>query len=136
VGRHGFRVDIKRIVGASIHARFTADAIVIIEVHHTVVGAKECVGGAYRHTRCIFAVVAAHDREMAVGLGMAAGFYIFQPSAVNPEGHFVFAFARHGAGMTANATTGVKNKAESCHKKTLNAYWLLSCGFKPGNAGT
>ncbi len=58
-----FRVDVQRVVGARVHARFAADAVVVLEVHHTVVGTEQSVRRADRHTGRVFAMLAGLGRK-------------------------------------------------------------------------
>ena len=115
VCRIGLGVDVERIVGAGIHARLASDAVVVLEVNDTVVGPEERIRRAYRHTRCVLALVATHHRKFACNVGERARLDVLDPRPVHPQRHVVFTLAGDGAGMAANAVVAVEHKAQSCH---------------------
>ncbi len=119
VRRRGLGVDVDRVVGAGVHAGLAADAVVVFEVDHAVVGTEQRRGRADLHARRVVAVVAAHDVELAGDVGEVAGLDVLDPGAVDPDGHVVFALARHGAGVTADARVAVEEEAEARHRPSV-----------------
>ena len=111
----GLRVDVQRVVGARVHARLTTNAIVVLEIDHTVVGAKQRRGWADRHARCVFTLIAPHHVELARYIGKRTRLDVFHPRAVYAKWNVMFALASNGAGVAANAIITVQKKAEFCH---------------------
>jgi len=108
-------VDVERVVRAGVHARLAANAIVVLEVDDAVIGTKQCVRRADRHTGCVVALVAAHHRKFACDVGEGASLDVLDPCSIDPQRHVVFALAGDSAGMAANAVVAVEHKAQSCH---------------------
>ena len=101
-------VDVERIVRTRVHARLTANAIVVLEVDHAVVRTEERRGRADRHTRCVLALIAAHHVELAGNIGEGSRFDVLHPCSVDAERHIVLAFARDRASVTTNAVVTVE----------------------------
>ena len=117
----GLRVDVEGVVGARIHARLAANAVVVLEVDHTIVGTKERICRTDRHARRIVALVAAHHIELARYIGEGAGLDVLDPRPVDPERHVVLALTRNGARMAPNAVVTVEKKAETRHPSIVSA---------------
>lgn len=111
-GRFRLRVDVDGVVRAGLHARLAADADAVVELHDAVGALVHRFRGADAHAGRVGAVVAARHLEMATRVGVTAGFHVFDPGAVDAEGHFVFAFAGGGAGVAADALAIIDDKAE------------------------
>src|SRR5262249_35279255 len=101
--RVGRGVDVERVVRTRLHAGLAADAAVAIEVHDAVGPAVERDGRADGHARRVVAVVAAQDREVATGVGIAAALHVLDPGAEGAERHPVLFLAGDRAGVTADA---------------------------------
>jgi hypothetical protein len=62
-------------------------------------------------------VVAPHDGEQPPRVGKFSLFNVLNPRAIDADRHFVFAFARHGAGMAADALAVVDQEAKRGHRR-------------------
>ena len=116
VGGAGVGVDVQRVVGAGVHARLAADAVVIIEVDDAVRGPEKRIRRADRHARRVVAVVASHHRKRSAGVGERSGLDVFQPRAVYAERYVVLALARDRAGVASNAAVAGEKEAEPSHE--------------------
>jgi len=96
-------VDVERVIGAGLHARFTTDAARGVEVYDAVLALIESFGGTDSHARSIIAVVAAVDEKIAASVGKLAFFDVFHPGSIHANGHIVFGLARDSTGVTADA---------------------------------
>ena len=130
VGRGGGRVDVDGVVRAGVDARLAADAVVVVEVDHAVVGTEQCRRRADGHAGCVLALVAPHDREVPVGVGEDAGLDVLDPGAVDADRYVVFALARHGAGVAADAVARIEHEAEPGHWSRRPSRTLVT--RKPG----
>ena len=63
-------------------------------------------------------MVAAGDLKMAPVVGKDACFYIFDPGAINTQGHFIFAFTGGRTGVATNTLAIVDDEAV-IHKSLL-----------------
>ncbi len=66
--------------------------------------------------RRVVAVIAAQHGEMAPGIGINTLFDILDPGAVNAERDVVFFFARHRAGVAADAAMLIDEKTVAHYK--------------------
>ena len=107
LSRVGVRVDVQRVVGASLHAGLAADAAVAVEVYDAVVAAKQRGHRADGYARRVFAMVASHHREEAARVGVLAFLDVLDPGAKRAERDFVLGLASDCAGVTANALSMV-----------------------------
>ena len=60
-------------------------------------------------------MIATIDEKIAARVGKLAFFDVLDPCSVNANRHIVFGFARHGAGMAANALALVDDKGVFRH---------------------
>ena len=111
-GCAGLRVDVKRIIRASLHARFAADAAIIVEINDAIITDEECLCRADSYTGRIGAMVAAGHGKHAPGIRKNALFGLFHEGAIDTNGHIVFRFASYRAGVAANAFAVVYNKSK------------------------
>ena len=118
----GLGVDVERVVGARVHARLAANAVIVLEVNNAVVGAEQRRSRADRHARGVVALVAAHDVELASHVGKGSRLDVLDPGSIDPERNIVLALAGDRAGMTANAIVAVEKEAESCHPNILGRW--------------
>ena len=120
-----FRVDEQRVVGARVHARLAADAVVVLEVDNAVVGTEQCVRRADRHARRVFALIAPHHREVSTRVGKFAGLDVLHPGPVDAERHIVFALARNRAGVAADTGITVEQEPQSGHRSPIRCGELI-----------
>ena len=66
-------IDIKRIVRAGLHARFAADAALVVKINDAVVAAKESDRGTNLDARRGIAMIATQDAEMTPGACSSMG---------------------------------------------------------------
>jgi len=105
------RIDVESVVGASLHAGFTTDAEVRIEVDDAIPAVEERCGRADVHAGSVDAVIAPHDREEALGVRPGSLLHVLYPGAVDAKWYGVFGFAGNGAGVATNALILVDYKA-------------------------
>jgi hypothetical protein len=113
-------IDVNRIVRASLHASFAADASLGTEIHNTILALVHRSHGTNGHARRILAVIAARDLKNAARVGVFAFLHVLDPCAVYAQGNVVFGFAGNCASMAADALAIVDNEAVS-HSKSLLA---------------
>jgi hypothetical protein len=107
----GVRVDVQRVVRASLHTRLATDAAVAVEVHDAVVAPEQRGYRADRYARRVIAVVAAHHRKEAPRVGILAFLDVLDPGAKRSKWDFVFRFASYGASVAADALAMVDEEA-------------------------
>lgn len=117
--RAGVRVNVERIVRTGLHAGFTADAPVFVEVHNAIGPDVKRFNGADFHAWRIGAVVAAQDGKKPSGMREVALFNLLDVGAEHAHGYIVFRFAGGGAGMAANALS-VINDETVFHKMAVS----------------
>src|SRR5262249_41847896 len=66
--RVGIRIDVERVVRASLHAAFTTDAIFGIEIHDSVFALEQCSDRTDCDARRVVAMIATQHGEMALGI--------------------------------------------------------------------
>src|SRR5206468_3626314 len=108
--RRRLRIDVERIVRTGLHARLAADAATAVEVHDAVVAPVERDGRADGHARRRIAVVAPEHGEKAAGVREDAALHVLHPGAKGAERYAVFLFARHRAGVAADAPSLVDHE--------------------------
>ena len=118
VGGVGCRIDVDGVIRAGVHAALAADAVVVVEIDHAVGRPEQRPGGADGDAGSVVAVVAAHHREVPVGVGERPGLDVLHPGAVHAEGDVVLALARDGAGMAADAAVAVQQESQAGHTTT------------------
>jgi hypothetical protein len=109
--RIGFRIDIQRIIGASLHTGFTSDTAVTIKIHNTIRPSMKRGCGANFYTGCIGTMVTPVDRKFPSVVRKFTLFDIFHMGAIHTKGHIVLTFASNGTGMTANAHSVIYYKS-------------------------
>ena len=103
-------INVKRVVGAGLHARLATDAAVAVEVDDSVVAAEQRGHRTDRDARRVFAMVATKHRKESARVGILTLFDVFDPGAKRAKRDFVFGFAGYGAGVTANAFTMIDDE--------------------------
>jgi hypothetical protein len=86
-----------------LHARFAADATLVIEIHDAIVTAKQRNRGTNLYARRIVAMIASQYREVAPSIRIGAFFNVLDPCAIHAERNIVFFLASHRARVTADA---------------------------------
>ena len=113
------------IVRAGLHARLAADADAGIEVDDAIFSLVHGRDRAYPYTGWVGTMVAAGDLKMAPVVGKDACFHIFDPGAINTQGHFIFAFTGGRTGVATN-TLAIVNDEAVIHKFLLPRSLKLS----------
>jgi hypothetical protein len=124
-GRIGVRVNINGIIRAGLHTSLAADADAGIEVDDAIFSLVHGRHRAYPYTGWVGTMVAAGDLKMAPVVGKDACFYIFDPGAINTQGHFIFAFTGGRTGVATN-TLAIVNDEAVIHKFLLPRSLKLS----------
>jgi hypothetical protein len=106
-------IDIQSIVRTSLHASLTTDAAPVVEINDTVSSPVKSAGRTNFRAWRIIAVVAPHHPKVPRCVGKLALLDMLYPSTKNPHWQLVFLFARHRAGVTANAAVLIDDKAVS-----------------------
>jgi hypothetical protein len=115
-----FRVDEQSVVRAGVHARLTANAVVVLEIDNAILSAKQRVRRADRHTRSVFALVASHHREVPTCVWKVASLDVLHPCTIDAKRYIVFALARNRAGMAADARITVEQEPQSGHRSPIH----------------
>jgi hypothetical protein len=108
----GIGIDIERIVGTGLHACFTADADIRIEIDNAIVALVQRRHRTDRYTRRVLAMVTAQHGKIALRIGEFPLLHVFDPGAVHPEWHLMFFLTRHTAGVATDAFAVVNEKTE------------------------
>ena len=116
-----FWVDVERVVGASVHARLAANAIVVLEVNDAVVRTEQRRCRADGHAWRIVALVASHHIELAGDIGERTGLDVLHPRSIDAERHVVLTLASNGARMASNAVIAVEQESETRHRSIVPA---------------
>ena len=117
-----FGIDEDRIVRASGHAGFAADADRFVEIDYAVRPLEHRRRRTRGHARRVRALIAARHLVRAPHLRPDADIDVLDVSSRDTDGHDVFRFAGRGARMTADAA-GVVNHLRPLHVTV--ASWLL-----------
>jgi hypothetical protein len=123
-GGVGVGIDIEGVVGAGLHASFTANTSFVVEVYDSIRTAVESAGRTNLNAGGRIAVVTSHHAEMAAGMRKFALFDVFDPGAKHPNGHLVFLFACHGTGVTANTSILIDDESVA-HREVLESVSVL-----------
>src|SRR5690348_11984608 len=100
-GRVRGRIEIKRVVGARLHAGFAANTAGRVEVDDAIRAAEEGGGGTNSGAGGGVAVVTSHDAEGALGVRERALLDDLHPGAKDAKRHLVLFLARHRTGVAA-----------------------------------
>ena len=84
------RIDVDGVVRTGLHARFTSDTAIVVDVHNPVGALEHRRHGANMHTRRIGAVVATHHGKVAAHGGKFSDLDSLYPRAVHAERNIVF----------------------------------------------
>ena len=118
-----FRIDEDRIVRASSHAGFAADANRFIEIDNAV-GAFEHRGGrTSSHTRRVRALIATSHLVRAADLGPDTNVYVLDVSPGDADRNDVLRLARRRAGVASDAA-GVVDYLRPLHPIRVRCFWL------------
>src|SRR6185503_2344815 len=117
-----FRINKNRVIRASRHAGFTADADRFVEVDDAVSTLEHRRRWAGDDARCVCTLIAARDLVRAPRLWKDADVDVLNVSAGDADGHDVFRLACGRAGVTADAA-GVVDDLRPLN--ALVASWLL-----------
>ena len=112
------RVDVKRVIGTSLHAGSATDAAIIIEVDDAVIAREQRGRWTNRRTRRILTMIAAMDAELPRNVGVHALLDVLHVGAVDADRDVVFRLAGDGAGMAADALPVVYHEAVIHHPIT------------------
>jgi hypothetical protein len=104
-------IDVERVIWTSLHAGLTADAALVVKIHNPVGSAKKRDGGTNFNARSVIAMIAAEHREVSSRIWVAALFDILHPCAIHAHRDVMLFFARHRAGVTADATVLIDDKS-------------------------
>jgi hypothetical protein len=115
-GGMGIGIDVERVIGASLHARFAADAARRVKVYDAILTLIEGLCGADGNAGSVITVVAAIDKEVTTGVGKLAFLDVFDPGAVDADRHVVFRLTRDGAGMATDTLALVDDKGIFRHE--------------------
>jgi hypothetical protein len=107
------RVDIERVVRASLHAGFAADASVAVEIDYAVFAAKQRRHRADGYAGRVVAVITPHHGKESACIWVFALFDVLYPRAKRAERDFVFRFTGDRACVAAYAFSMVNDKAIS-----------------------
>src|SRR4051812_46198087 len=110
-GRVRVRIDIQRVVRASLSTGFAADTTVIIEIDNPIGSGIKGSNRTDFNTRRVRAVIATVNGEQTAGMRINALLNVLDPGAVHPQRHVMFGFTRYGAGVTADALTVIDDEA-------------------------
>src|SRR5439155_13143698 len=102
-GGLGGGIDVERVVGAGLHARFAADAALAVEVHDAVRPSVERDGRTDRDARRVVAVITSEDREVPPRVRERPSLHVLHPRPERTQRNLVLLLARHRAGVTADA---------------------------------
>jgi hypothetical protein len=95
-------VQIKRIIGARLHARATPDAGVAVDVYDPIRPLAEGVDWADRHTRSIGAMVTPLDQKVTFNPRKLADFDVLDVRPKPADRHIVLGFAGDRTGMASD----------------------------------
>ena len=111
-----FGVEVDRVIGTSLHTRFTSDANGRVELDDAIRALIHRGDGTDAHARRVGAVIAARHLKAAAHIMICARFNILDPSAVHPQGHLILGLARGTARMASDTFTLVYQKSIIGHK--------------------
>jgi hypothetical protein len=103
-------INIKGIIGTSLHAGFTPNATVIIKIHDTICAGVKSSGGANFHTGSIGTMIATMNRKFPCVIGEFTFFNVFHMGTIHTDWNIVFAFTGYSTGMAADAQSIIYNK--------------------------
>jgi hypothetical protein len=112
-GGIGSRVNINRLVRASLHTRFAADTTILLEIYNPIVPFVKRLGGANRDAGRIFAMVATLHQKMAAGIWITSFFYRLNPGAKYTQRYFMFTFTGCSTCMATDTLALINNEAVS-----------------------
>ncbi len=104
-------IDVKRIIGTSLHAGFTTDAPFVVEIDDAIGTTEKCHRGTNFDTRRVVAMVAAQHCEVSPRVGIESFFDVLDPGSIHADGDVVLFLAGHRAGMTADATVLIDDES-------------------------
>jgi hypothetical protein len=94
-----------------LHAGFTTDAALVIEIDNAVGPPKKRHSRTDLNARRIVTVVAAKHGKVAPGFWIHPFFDVLHPRPIHSHGNIVFFLACHRAGMTTDATVLIDDKS-------------------------
>jgi hypothetical protein len=94
-----------------LHAGFTADAALVVEINDAIAAAKQGHGGADLYARRVVAVIATEYGEMAPCVRVVTFFNVFYPGSIDTYGDVVFFLACDRARMATDAAVLVYEKS-------------------------
>ncbi len=116
-------IDIQSVVRTSLHAALATDAASVVEINDAIGPPVESARRTNFRTRRVIAVIAPHHAEVSGSMWEFALFNMLDPSPKNAQGHLVFFFARHRAGVTSNTTVLIDDK-------TVSHLWKVTLAWR------
>jgi hypothetical protein len=97
-------IDVQGVIRTSLHAAFASDAAIAIEIDNSVGTAIQRSRWTDLSAWSSVTMVAAHDAEVPTGVRELAFLDVLYPGTKDADGHVVFFFTCHRAGMTSDAS--------------------------------
>jgi len=116
-------IDIKSIVRTSLHTALATDAAPVVEINDAIRPPVESARRTNFRARRVIAVIAPHHTEVSGSMRKFALFNMFNPSPKNPQGHLVFFFASHRAGVASDTTVLI-------YDETVSHLWKVTPAWR------
>jgi hypothetical protein len=97
------RMNVNRIVGTGLHARFAAYAPIAIKINYAIFSLPESGDRANFHTGSVRAMIATLHRKNSAGAWKFTLFDVLNPRAIYADRQVMFLFTGNSTGMTSNA---------------------------------
>jgi hypothetical protein len=111
--RLGFRIQVKRVIGAGLHTGFATNTTLLIKIDDPIRSFEKSGGGADKDARRIITMITAKNRKMSAGIWKFSLFDILYPCPIHPQRNPILFFAGNGTSMTTDAFTMIYDKAVS-----------------------
>ena len=135
-GRVRVRVDIQRVVRASLGTGFATNTTVIVEIDDPIGSGIKGSNRTDFNTRRVSAVVATVNGEQTAGMRINALLNVLDPRAIHPQRHVMFGFTRYSTGVTANTLTVIDDEAVVHATFSFSPGDSIRCGELPVACGT
>lgn len=108
-------VDVKRIIGASLHARLAPYAPLIIEIDNPIGSCEKSRGRTDSRTWRVLAMIASMDAELSGRIGIRTLFDVLDMCPIYSDRDIMLRLAGYGASMAPDASLVVYHESVVRH---------------------
>ena len=120
--RIGFRVYIKCIIRASLHARLTSNTPVAVEIYNSIVSGKQRFRWTDAYAWGVGAMITPSNGKYPSRIWKSSFLYLLYPGPIDADRHIMLGFASDCASVASDAFSVVNDKSKF-HLSSIGVGW-------------